>query len=755
MTIHIIAPSLPPDLSPRSVQIARLLSAVNLRGKVLIYTSPSCKECVYKFPDCEFIFVPLKISSARLLMSALFSPGLIIDRYAGFSANLGDILKGRLQNGDTLIGFVQPFSVLSALLAVCRSMRSDQLRLVVHFSDPLSSNMHVPIIFRSILKIVERKTAASVDHLLVTNNETRQYYLSLYPRLFGKVHVLHHLYPSSFDATDYKASIDGYFTFTVGGTSYGRRNCQYFVEGLRRLLESGEQLPPIRLTLLGRQSPTLLRVLKVLADRHQYSLKVVVLEKLNQPDYFKLLNKSDVLVHEDAKCSFSLFLPSKIFDYLAVNKRVLIITSEGALRNFSANFNQIDVVPHSHSKVEAVLRRLVFAKGNCDLPRDINNFPVPSSTASIQKFQNLLDATSSRSFVPVKTVRFILPFPLEQAAGQRLKFEPFLERLACDGSCKVEIDVYMGLSSYYRHINYPHRMQTLILHIFLSLKRFFRLLLLPRVDVCYVFHWAGHFPNTLLEKLVRYKCARLIFDQEDWVHEDQGSLRSRILARKSNYFLTNSDAIVCSSTYLAEELTNNYSKPAIFIPPTLTHILKHPPKSYVRARGDILRIGWTGTYSSFEYFDFLGEIFSQGIAENKYELVIISDRPPKLNFPFRFIRWNTSSEVADLQQIDVGIYPVPDSKWVLGKSGLKVLQYLCAGICSVSSPHGMASKYIESGVNGFLADAGDEWVDLFNELYNAPDLLKKVGASGRQWAEDWYVDMEIDTKYKSTLGLIE
>ena len=33
-------------------------------------------------------------------------------------------------------------------------------------------------------------------------------------------------------------------------------------------------------------------------------------------------------------------------------------------------------------------------------------------------------------------------------------------------------------------------------------------------------------------------------------------------------------------------------------------------------------------------------------------------------------------EVIDLQRIDIGIYPLPNEEWVLGKSGLKALQYM-------------------------------------------------------------------------------
>ena len=34
---------------------------------------------------------------------------------------------------------------------------------------------------------------------------------------------------------------------------------------------------------------------------------------------------------------------------------------------------------------------------------------------------------------------------------------------------------------------------------------------------------------------------------------------------------------------------------------------------------------------------------------------------------YELIQWNAASEIEDLNKIDIGIYPLIDSKWVLGK----------------------------------------------------------------------------------------
>ena len=40
-------------------------------------------------------------------------------------------------------------------------------------------------------------------------------------------------------------------------------------------------------------------------------------------------------------------------------------------------------------------------------------------------------------------------------------------------------------------------------------------------------------------------------------------------------------------------------------------------------------------------------------------------------------------QIEDLHQIDIGLYPLIESPWALGKGGLKVLQYMSLGIPSI------------------------------------------------------------------------
>ena len=84
------------------------------------------------------------------------------------------------------------------------------------------------------------------------------------------------------------------------------------------------------------------------------------------------------------------------------------------------------------------------------------------------------------------------------------------------------------------------------------------------------------------------------------------------------------------------------------------------------------------------------------------------------------------SEVQDLQEIDIGLYPLPDEEWVLGKSGLRALQYMGLGIPIVTTKIGANSRIIQDGENGFLVSDQKEW----------KDRLLDTGFSGRESSRD-------------------
>ena len=93
--------------------------------------------------------------------------------------------------------------------------------------------------------------------------------------------------------------------------------------------------------------------------------------------------------------------------------------------------------------------------------------------------------------------------------------------------------------------------------------------------------------------------------------------------------------------------------------------------------------------------------------------------------------WSEANEAADLAGADIGISWVPDDPWSRGKCGLKLLQYMAAGLPVVANPVGVQSQMVRHGENGFLAATDDEWIEAIELLAGDPALRRRMGQAGR------------------------
>ena len=89
---------------------------------------------------------------------------------------------------------------------------------------------------------------------------------------------------------------------------------------------------------------------------------------------------------------------------------------------------------------------------------------------------------------------------------------------------------------------------------------------------------------------------------------------------------------------------------------------------------------------------------------------------------------------------------MPDEEWVLGKSGLKALQYMALGIPTVATRIGANSRIIQDGENGFLVSDQDEWKERLLSLASDPELRRRVGGeASRTVAERFSVRVNRET----------
>ena len=84
-----------------------------------------------------------------------------------------------------------------------------------------------------------------------------------------------------------------------------------------------------------------------------------------------------------------------------------------------------------------------------------------------------------------------------------------------------------------------------------------------------------------------------------------------------------------------------------------------------------------------------------------------------------------------MQEMDIGLMPVPDEPWGRGKCGYKLIQYMACGVPTIASPVGVNCDIVGDGVDGFLAETEEEWVRALETLAADPALRRQMGVVGR------------------------
>ncbi|HCA82297.1 MAG TPA: glycosyl transferase family 1, partial [Flavobacteriales bacterium] len=166
-------------------------------------------------------------------------------------------------------------------------------------------------------------------------------------------------------------------------------------------------------------------------------------------------------------------------------------------------------------------------------------------------------------------------------------------------------------------------------------------------------------------------------------------------------------------------------------------------------------IGWSGSLTTIKHFRIAVPVLKK-LREHygdRIRFKVIGHAGfSEEELGIRGTAWSSERELEELQEIDIGIMPLPDDEWSKGKCGLKGLVYMSIGIPSVMSPVGVNTQIIRHGENGFLAGTEAEWFEILSLLIESPELRKQIGSSGRQTVVENYSVLANRENYLNILG---
>jgi len=100
--------------------------------------------------------------------------------------------------------------------------------------------------------------------------------------------------------------------------------------------------------------------------------------------------------------------------------------------------------------------------------------------------------------------------------------------------------------------------------------------------------------------------------------------------------------------------------------------------------------------------------------------------------------WSEQTEKSLISACDIGIMPLNDDEFSRYKCGLKLIQYMAAGLPVVASAVGANCDIVIEGQTGFLARQPSDWVAILERMAKDFDLRARLGAAGQTQAKQQF-----------------
>ncbi len=162
--------------------------------------------------------------------------------------------------------------------------------------------------------------------------------------------------------------------------------------------------------------------------------------------------------------------------------------------------------------------------------------------------------------------------------------------------------------------------------------------------------------------------------------------------------------------------------------------------------GSPLIIGWVGTAKDhYKNLSLLAEVFKKLPARTavpfKFLLIGVWGFPkikelfePIARLDVEFVEYLPPSKMMQtIQSFDIGVNPlVEKGEWNMSRSSYKPYEYMACGLAQITSAVGEITYVVQDGVNGFLADSVEEWVEKLTRLLESRELRVELGKAGQK-----------------------
>lgn len=332
---------------------------------------------------------------------------------------------------------------------------------------------------------------------------------------------------------------------------------------------------------------------------------------------------------------------------------------------------------------------------------------------------------------------------LNRAPNQRFRFEQYLDFLKSKGfECEVSYLLDAKADAVFYKPGHWVKKLFILLNAFKI--RFADIRKAKQFDLIFICREAFLIGTTYFERKFVESGVPTVFDFDDAIWNLDVSEGNKKLAwlknpAKTSIIIKQVKHVIAGNQYLADYALQ-FNKQVSIIPTTLDTNY-HKPSDKIAVNNKPVCIGWTGSLTTVKHFR-LAEAALLRVKE-KYKDKIVFKVIGDPNYfhqelGIQGVAWTLNKEIEDLQDIDIGIMPLPDDEWAKGKCGFKGLTYMSMGTPAIMSPVGINTEIVQHGENGLLASTDEEWFNAICYLIDHPEERNRMGVNARQTIIDRY-----------------
>ena len=240
----------------------------------------------------------------------------------------------------------------------------------------------------------------------------------------------------------------------------------------------------------------------------------------------------------------------------------------------------------------------------------------------------------------------------------------------------------------------------------------------------YFFSW--------FERMLSFLGVKYIVDYDDAIFHNYDLNVNRgirfLLKHKIDKVMKSSDCVIAGNSYLAQRSITAGAKKVEIIP-TVIDTTRYELKKKTLSNDFI--IGWIGSPSTFKYVKELRDVLDKISQKYPVKIHVVGANEDLGMENIYYFSWEETNEVMRIMEFDVGIMPLQDTPWELGKCSYKLIQYMGCGLPVIASSVGMNKEVVQENVNGLLAQSSKEWYNALERLIQDKELKIRLGEKGR------------------------